>query len=103
MRRKLTPEECQIIRNIAEDNECSIYEQYSGRGMYGDTCFGIDVDRHSNGNMGTMMMSIAEAFNDADIDIKAREWKLRTDSLGLGTIYYFPCLQWNEECAEDED
>ncbi len=46
MRRKLTPEECQIIRNIVEDNENSIYEQYSGRGMYGDACFGIDIDRY---------------------------------------------------------
>jgi hypothetical protein len=103
MRRKLTPEECQIIRNIVEYNECSIYEQYSGRGMYGDTCFGIDVDRYSTGDVGTMMMCIAEDLSEADIDINAFEWKLRTDSLGLGTIYYFPCLQWNEECAEDKD
>lgn len=33
-----------IIRKIAEDGFGKIYEDYSGRGMYGKTCIGIYTD-----------------------------------------------------------
>lgn len=72
-----------------DDARFKLYRDYSGRAMYGKTCFGIVVD------------SITDAFEfyvavaivlDAD---DARELALaaRTDSMGLGMIVYFPGVE----------
>lgn len=70
---------------------------YSGRGMYGNTCVSINVDRDTR--LGDVLEAIfhlgAEyASDDCDAETQfAMEMILRSaqmDSMGLGEVIYFP-------------
>ena len=80
----------QQVRDIASalsyatGGEGQVYFGYSGRGMYGATCFGVELDRSSDlFALGVELASInpelAQALGD-----------MRTDDLGLGIIAYWP-------------
>lgn len=80
--------------------------EYSGRFMYGKKCLGIELDQgESSLSLASTLLSeaahnlegpsleegiliLSEMFSDA-----------REDSLGLGTIVYFPKIQWTERLA----
>lgn len=79
-------------------NDLSLYEDYSGRGMYGKTTTAIKCDSKDD-----LMEAIGELFFEMILDAKdmgddydttgAKELKdvlanLRQDSLGLGYIFY---------------
>ena len=73
-------------------NECgfdaSVYENYSGRCMYGKSTPGVDTEA-SIGDILTSVIMFADEFIDRSNyplfnDIK----KIRSDQLGLGMIYY---------------
>lgn len=80
--------------------------RYSGRGMYGKECVGIEYDA----GLGQLFADCLEAFShspenkDYQLEIPAvvledlaeafRE--MRTDALGRGTIVYFPSVAWEE-------
>jgi hypothetical protein len=77
--------------------------RYSGRGMFGRHCVGVEV--HRNVGEFTMALEIVRAAMDcaetedktfAAVDELAR---LRTshDALGLNTILYFPGVPWPED------
>lgn len=100
---KLTAEESAIIRNTIEQFDCKVYEQYSGRGMYGRQCFGITVPRESGANIGTVLTTIILELVDAEWDVGPELWKMSYDSLGLDMIYYFPELQLAGEGEKDEE
>lgn len=57
---------------------------YPGRGMFGKTCFGI-VGDHST--LVKFITYVCEVLAD-----QKREWltNVRTDDMGLRTIYYWP-------------
>lgn len=62
--------------------EDALRESYSGRGMYGEPCFGIVVDR-----IGEALMFAAEAYGmGLDLDLS----RAKMDGMGHGTIVYFP-------------
>lgn len=68
--------------------ELEVYEDYSGRGMYGSTTTGI-VGSQSDlfSAIGEVMMS----GDEEDIEIVGtalREDTIRTDSMGMQTIFY---------------
>lgn len=74
-------------------NEYEIVESYSGRGMYGATCFGVTVEpsnvRYVYAALG-YAMGYAEA-DDGDMDtaealLRAVAW----DNMGRDFIVYFP-------------
>lgn len=66
-------------------DEDALYEDYSGRGMYGDKCFGIV------GGVGEVLLFAAALGSFAD------DWdwigKARSDGMGLSTIWYWPGVQ----------
>lgn len=66
------------------DTDEDLVRDYSGRFMFGETCFGIIGDQQSYGQF-----MIELAAGDADL---ARELSnaVKTDSMALSTIYYFP-------------
>ena len=75
---------------VAEEYEASIYVHYSGRAMYGDTCMGI----YGNIDAGDASQIILNALGTemlADIIVNTR-----IDSLGLGTIYYYPGVKFDD-------
>jgi hypothetical protein len=63
----------------------AIYVNYSGRGMYGETCFGVTVSDVRE----FFRFTAALGARDADTAYQLAD-ALRSDSMGLDTIYYFP-------------
>lgn len=62
---------------------------YSGRGMYGDTCIGFDVD--SLAELVRIGAVAQQLFGDDNPElVHALARGARTDSMGLGSIVYWP-------------
>lgn len=73
---------------------------YSGRFMYGKECLAVTVDRGFNDHQ-----LIALAVSQPGVDVKAITDALqdtRQDSMGLGTVLYWPNVPYveNEEVEE---
>ena len=81
-----TKEKIEIIRDVAAAIGGAVEEEYSGRGMYGKTCFGIDCDDDQT--------AIEEA---AERGLKGAS----RDSLGKGFIVYWPSV--NNEAQSPND
>lgn len=109
MAKQLSPTLAQIIRDKVEGEDCSIYEQYSGRGMYGAQCFGITVNRHARATILSIFMDVIFDGVDGNYgdelleEIRNHNWAMREDNMGLDQIYYFPNVQWPEEEEEEGD
>lgn len=74
----------QKLNRIAEACDGKVYEQYSGRGMYGRQCYGITTDYPDTCIEAAVENGIKGAC---------------TDSLGMQTIVYWPALReegWSE-------
>lgn len=102
MEQKIDREIIEEILETAElfDDEANIRENYSGRGMYGRTCFGIVFE----GESALYRFMAAAGRIDADrehderprFDALAFAHNVRTDSMGPGSlIAYWP--GWNLE------
>ena len=76
---ELTVEQAhQIADNCAADVE--VREDYSGRGMYGETCVGLVVEDTAD--------LLATGFAAAEEGIDYRALPKRTDSMGRSIIVY---------------
>ena len=70
-------------------------QSYSGRGMYGKSCLGVRVS-----NLGQFMSQVLTGQVDLEIDVAdiqdlAEAFEgMKTDSLGLDMICYFPEIPW---------
>lgn len=73
---------------------------YSGRGMYGRSCVGVTLGRNSEVTEFGLGVKLALALGEDAEDLDPR-----TDSMGLGSIIYFPNVRWPEgrKDSEDED
>lgn len=73
---------------------------YSGRGMYGKPCVGIDVPREVS--LFSFALELYRALADSGADEGAAFEALdelsslapREDSMGLDKIIYFPSVRW---------
>jgi hypothetical protein len=85
--------------------------EYSGRGMFGKYCLGIVADDMSfiadiiNDMIGQVTNNCYGLSEEEAKDIVQLLFsEMRTDSMGLSTIYYWPCMAWCEEFdLEDEE
>ena len=91
----LTTEQMSTLYYATQNwDELSLYTDYSGRGMYGDTCVGFSIGNHCY----AYPEDIYEYIADYDVDLAAALAKnATTDSLGLGIILYFPAFQTPED------
>ncbi len=83
-----------LVREFCEQNEEKyyIYENYSGRGMFGRRCTGVVV-RNGNSYM-KMMMELTKYLGDKDFDDVDLEFEgMSVDELGLDSIVYFPNMR----------
>ncbi len=83
-----------LVRDFCENNadKYYIYENYSGRGMFGRQCTGVVV-KQGNSYM-QMLMELTQFLNDNDFDDMALEFEgVSMDELGLDTIVYFPYMK----------
>lgn len=99
------------FKNIIDTFEDAGYSptRYSGRGMGGEYCVGIQVD----GNPFDAIIDVAQRianyiatdhggdmFDPDSLDVLKGA---KTDQLGKNHILYFPGLKWEDENEEDED
>ncbi len=77
---------------------------YSGRGMYGKECLGVDIGR---GGLGEFISNVIEATQSQvgaeNIDDISEAFRgMSTDSMGLGMIVYFPSVPYEGSSGESE-
>ena len=74
---------------VAENTQYSLYEGYSGRGMFGRKCLGVVV--RSGDSFMTFLISLTryleeQGIEDVNCDLEGASY----DDLGKDTIVYFP-------------
>lgn len=81
------------IRSFVESNEnYTIYEGYSGRGMFGKTCLGVIISRGSS--FMDFLIKLTryldeQGVDDVDYELEGASY----DELGLDTVVYFPNIK----------
>ena len=84
---------------LEAESEQAIRFNYSGRAMYGDTCFGVVTDLSE----ALLVLKLARVFSGMnnwpgrdqemiDIAFELAE-NIKADSMGRSTIYYWPSLK----------
>lgn len=95
-----------IIENTDHADDVRSYE---GRGMYGRSCLGVVISCSLGEFFADVMSASLETHQAAD----AESFRgMRTDSMGLGTVVYFPNVPFvgddededdNEDDADDQE
>lgn len=98
MATKLTPEQMDTLTDAVGMSGGEV-RSYSGRGMYGAQCLAITVDSMTNDAEFLMTLALDVADSDGDLARTLADG-VRSDSLGRGTVYYWPGIEYD---AEDED
>lgn len=96
----------------AEDGDFEIrfHDDYSGRFMYGNKCFGVSGDPQTIQYLFYLLHLISKgATKAAENLVEEADWffdamcSVCQDSLGIGMIYYFPEIIVTEEENNEED
>jgi hypothetical protein len=88
-----------LIEELAEEFDATL-RSYSGRGMYGKSCLGISIDNDPNEFL--MQLAIRLCENDEFEFANTLAHSVCSDQMGLGTILYFPSIQYGS-LEEEED
>lgn len=84
-----------VLREIC--NELGIeYQSYSGRSMQGKNCFAIVCE-----DAMRVVINIAYEFGARSEDPGVLEY-VKTDSMGLDTVVYWPGIKWTEQEPGDD-
>lgn len=67
-------------------DEVDVRTDYSGRGMYGETCLGLVVDKPDI----LVGLALGQVLDQIDADPFEVVSRARTDNMGRSTIIYFP-------------
>lgn len=74
---------------VNEDEQYSLYENYSGRNMFGSQCLGIVVKQGYS--FMDFLMKLTKYMDDNEVeDTDFSLEGVSYDALGLDTIVYFP-------------
>ena len=76
---------------------------YSGRGMYGERCVGIGCSSPERVVVDIIEAVFSEGVEEDFHDVCSVMRSMQTDSLGRGSIMYFPSVKWEGEEEEEED
>lgn len=91
-----------LLDQLARNGHCSEPRPYSGRAMYGKQCVSISGDYClSEWEIALQIGYLARCFGIDARDIGTPH----TDSLGRGTVIYWPRYEWPEDrtAPEEED
>lgn len=80
-----------LLEEFCDENGYTFYPDYSGRGMYGKTCLGIGLD--ADITPFKLGLELAEFAGRKNVEVdELLDWLGRScmDSMGLGSIIYFP-------------
>ena len=76
-------------------------EPYSGRGMLGKRCASVTTS-DLFATIASIAHAIADSVNEDERDgFWAMLARTRTDSVGMGTVLYWPRATWPQEAAEE--
>jgi hypothetical protein len=98
----LDVEQCLVFQGLIEEAGFET-RSYSGRGMYGKTCLGVDLE---GGNLGRLLGDLVEMTATSDdpgeaVEIVAEGLRsMQTDSMGRGMIVYFEEVSYDGSGAE---
>ena len=85
----------QSMLQVAFDELGYNCREYSGRGMYGKNCLGVDLEES---NLFTIGFEVAEwvgnNYPERLCEVKDSINKIRQDSLGMNVIVYFPNVEF---------
>ena len=73
-------------------DELSLRTDYSGRFMYGENCIGFVTGRYCYADLEDILDFIGDYETDTEWVDHLRQ-TVRTDSMGMGQIYYWPNLK----------
>jgi len=78
--------------------ECCGFEcqSYSGRAMYGKRCLAVVPDATEGGFIADCVEQACRAPDECTSEVIKALRTLRTDSMGLGEVYYFPGIPYTE-------
>jgi hypothetical protein len=81
------------LENSGDIESFRVYESYSGRFMFGETCCGIVMGSLAD------FVDVLEWLDDEKLEKEAKKlWRCRsTDSLGYDVIAYFEGYKWPTE------
>lgn len=82
----------EVLYNV--DGDLKVYPSYSGRGMFGDTCFGLVGSRNDVIRFFIQLSKKDEELADDLLD------RMATDNMGYDTIFYFPRFQLEGDVYE---
>lgn len=97
---KLSIEESETIEAIVDDLGGELRTDYSGRGMYDKGCLGIVVEERPIKFIIELIEALADESRDEIIHAMSRS--ASQDSMGRGTIIYFPDIEWPKEDGEED-
>lgn len=91
-----------LVIGVATDIGLEV-RSYSGRGMYGSECIGIDTPCPFQ-DFAKLMVGLCEIGDEGQVAAEhlTRDGAVQTDSMGRGSILYFPRLPYSELGCEDE-
>lgn len=90
----------EAIERFCEENDYSFREDYSGRGMFGDQCVGIVVGALESYKVVAELVQELIIYYDFD-DPAHSLGNIRSDSMGLDMIIYFPSIKYEGNKNED--
>jgi hypothetical protein len=73
---------------------------YSGRGMFGKSCLGVEIS--NDDNLFSLGIEVGEFLTEDNVGVNLIP-RACTDSLGRGTILYFPDVEYKESEKENEE
>lgn len=79
-----------LLTSIMYDDgyDCELIDDYSGRGMFGDTCHAISGDFSATEVTSAVLKAVKSGWLYADMLSDVTSMGLRQDSMGLGTVIY---------------
>ena len=83
----------ELLDEINADFSCDVLTDYSGRGMYGNTCVAVVVDREAE--LCILAADLMCAMDPGDEREAVRKVLARTetDSMGRRMVAYWPALR----------
>jgi hypothetical protein len=77
---------------------------YSGRGMYGRECLGVEVERVTDlADLVVQVMEMARDQGDVSDDVGEHLTRVSFDQMGLGVIFYWPEVPFVGYTEEDPE
>jgi len=94
----------EIYESVANDLGLNFTDDYSGRAMFGETCWGLSGDA-ADADIGFAFMEAAIRWGLSPDEYDDVRWvkrflPRRTDSMGRGTIWYAPHVPYCFKKAE---